>query len=75
VKKLEKEGVERVLTAKQVMEQIEQGIRHFAWVTIEGDLVLSTKEGPKRIYVSPEMAQSVHFAAPTVPLVVTKKKQ
>jgi len=42
--------------------------------TIEGDLFLTTKKGPTRIRVSPEMAQLVHWAAPTIPLEVLKKK-
>jgi hypothetical protein len=43
-------------------------------VTIGGELILSTKQGPKMIFVNLEMAESVHFAAPTVPLVIRKKK-
>jgi hypothetical protein len=41
--------------------------------TIEGCLDLSFKEGPRKIYVSPEMAQLVHWSAPNVPLVVLKR--
>jgi hypothetical protein len=39
---------------------------------IEGELDLSTKKGPKKIYVSPELKEVVHLAAPTIPLVIVK---
>ncbi len=38
--------------------------------TIMGSLDFSTKKGPKRIFVDPQMAQFIHYAAPTVPLIV-----
>lgn len=40
---------------------------------IEGTLNLSTKSGPTRIFVTPGLAQLVHWSAPTIPLVVVKK--
>ena len=41
-------------------------------IKVHGTLNLATKKAPKMIIVSPDMAELVHFAAPTVPLVVNK---
>lgn len=40
--------------------------------TISGSLDFSTKFGPNKIYVHFEMAERVRWAAPNVPLVVSK---
>jgi hypothetical protein len=46
----------------------------FRETTALGGIDLSTKNGPTKIYVSEEMAQLIHFSAPTIPLVIKKKK-
>ncbi|MDO8264927.1 MAG: pentapeptide repeat-containing protein [Candidatus Parcubacteria bacterium] len=50
-----------------------EGNLYLGGATIEGELDFSTKEGPTKIYVSPEMAERVHFAAPNIPLVMETK--
>jgi len=40
---------------------------------VVGKLLFATKEGPEMIYVDSKMVKLVHFAAPTVPLVVRKR--
>jgi len=40
--------------------------------TIKGVIKLATKRGPSMIFVSPDMAELVHWSAPTIPLVVVK---
>ncbi|MCD6500904.1 pentapeptide repeat-containing protein [bacterium] len=42
---------------------------------IEGDLDLSTDKGPTRIYVDYRNAELVHFAAPTVSLIVKRRQR
>ena len=48
------------------------GSLYLAGATINGSLDFSTKFGPNKIYVYCEMAERVHWAAPNVPLVVSK---
>ena len=50
-----------------------EGNLALAGATIKGILDFSTLKGPAKIYVSPDLAQIVHLAAPNVPLAVTKK--
>lgn len=40
--------------------------------TIRGVIKIATKNGPKMIYVSQDMVELVHWAAPTIPLVVVR---
>lgn len=74
------------LTALQAREKIAEGYLDLGGATIEGDLGLggatieghmdlSFKKGPREIQVSPKQAQLVHWAAPTIPLVVSMSKR
>jgi hypothetical protein len=53
-------------------DAIIEGFLYLIDTKIEGELDLSTKKGPKKIYVSPELKEVVHLAAPTIPLVIVK---
>ena len=75
---------EKVLDSDEVREKIlkgnldlkeitVEGDLDLEGVTVEGDLDLSTKKGPSKIYIDKKMAQLVHWAAPTIPLVVASK--
>ena len=41
-------------------------------VAVKGSINLSFKSGPRKIFVSPDMAELVHWAAPIIPLVVVR---
>jgi hypothetical protein len=58
------------LSAEEVIVKILESDLDFRGATIKDFLDLSTKEGPTKIYVDSKKAQLVHWAAPTVPLVV-----
>ena len=72
-----------VVTAEEVKKRIKARCRNFSGTTIKGNLYLggatikgelnlTTKKGPTQIFVSPSMAQLIHWAAPTIPMVVIK---
>lgn len=42
-------------------------------IHVVGPIILAFKKPPTKIYVSPEIAELVHWAAPAVPLVVVQR--
>lgn len=80
------EGKPKTMSPEEVKQQISKGILYLREITIEGSLDLegatiegsldlSFRHGPKKIYVYPEIAELVHFTAPTTPLVLVKRRR
>ncbi|TAN57405.1 hypothetical protein EPN15_04405 [Patescibacteria group bacterium] len=48
------------------------GDLYLCGIKVYGTINLNTESGPRKIFVSPDMAELVHWSAPTIPLVVVK---
>ena len=54
-------------------EAILEGALDLQGAVIKGSISLATRKGPSKIYVYRDMAELVHWAAPTIPLVMGKE--
>lgn len=56
----------------RLMNVVINGVLDLCNIRIGGTLILGVNKGPEKILVSPNMAELVHWAAPTIPLVVVR---